>query len=425
MRAHHALRRRSLDLLAALLVCGWLLALAACAPPGNTPTSPSAPYFSAVDVSMDSPTDGWAVGKWITPPQSPPAFGEPYTPGPQYATSVRAMAHYHDGQWRLASQSVMYEIDPDQPLYHIRMLSPTDGWATARGAIYHYDGVRWSLALPATPSITIADLRMYSPDIGWAVGPEGILQYTQGVWHNVTAALPPPPADWESQWPYPGLRSVAIASPTDVWAMGDGGMIWHCDGAHWNIAASPYFPNRFYTSASVDGDTSAANLANFAAIGHNVEALYASQMLTPDEGWAVGGARSDSGLGNWGPAVVERYQEGAWQIAHIFPTHVSGQAGLVSFASIAMTSPHDGWIGGAWGREAPFTGDMPPPDWPRYAPLLLHYHSGQWTFVSAPTTGAIHRLVMVSPDEGWAASDGGLLHYTSGQWRLVSVQPAS
>lgn len=33
--------------------------------------------------------------------------------------------------------------------------------------------------------------------------------------------------------------------------------------------------------------------------------------------------------------------------------------------------------------------------------------------------------MLVSPVDGWAASNGGLLHDTSGQWRLVSVQPAS
>lgn len=418
MPVYDALRRWCNQLLASLLVCGWLLALVACTSPAATSTLPPAPYFSATDVSMDSPTDGWSVGTWVTPGRTSDA-----------TTATPAMAHFQDGQWRLAPISVAANLGPYESYHLVRMLSPTDGWATTQGAIYHYDGVHWRVAHPASDSIRIADLQMYSRAIGWAVGSDGVLQYTHGDWVNVTTSLPPPPSDWQANWAYPGLRSVAIASPTDVWAMGDGGVIWHYDGTAWRSIVSPYFPNRFYTSASVDGyPASGANLANFAAAGHNFEALYASQLLSSTLGWSVGGATLAPSSMDWGPAVVEEYQNGSWQIIHIMTRdHATGapykEPVLYTLAAI---SAQESWIGGAWARPTLVgSGDAPPVEGnPTYAPLLLHYHAGQWTFVSAPAVGAIHRLVMFGPNEGWAAADGGLLHYASGQWRLVKVSPA-
>ncbi len=434
MRHHHALRLCSIS----LLVCGWALALAACAPP----QPPQPPYFSATDVSLDSPTDGWAVGNWITR-HTPPAGVTPDASltSPQFSTIISAMAHLQHGQWRLAPMSVTGNLDPDQSYNLVRMHSPSDGWATTRGSvvhygddIYHYDGARWHLVYPpagtALRSITIADLEMFSPDIGWAVGEDGILQYTHGSWMNVTDALPPPPVDWLASWEYPGLRTVTIVSPTDVWAMGDGGMIWRYDGVRWRIVANPYFPNEYYTSVSVNGfAASDAELAHFALLGHSREALYATQMLSPTQGWSVGGANPLNALNSWGPAVVEQYQADTWQVIHIVNSSPNGQTMWPEFSTLAMTSAQDVWIGGAWGHAGPRgSGDANPgldTGRPLYAPLLLHYHARAWTFVQAPAVGAIHRLVMVSPDEGWAASDGGLLHYIGGQWRLASVTSSS
>jgi hypothetical protein len=209
--------------------------------------------------------------------------------------------------------------------------------------------------------------------------------------------------------------------------MGDSGAIWRYDGVHWRMVASPYFPNRYYSSPSVDGYTASdALLAHFSTDAHNLEALHASQMLSPAQGWSVGGSKPDSALHEWGPAVVEQYQNGAWQIIHLVPTSVPGQIGRPAFLTVALSAPQESWIGGAWGREGSgSTGDAPSSPSTLLTPLLLHYHAGLWTFVPAPTTGAIHRLVMLSADEGWAASDGGLLHYTGGEWRLAAVQPTS
>lgn len=419
MRTHHALRIWGSRPLVGLLICGWALALAACAPQAATSTPSPMPYFSAVDVSMDSPADGWAVGQWITPAS---------TPGHQ-PTFQFAMAHLQQGQWHLESASVT----GDHNYQLVRMLTPADGWAATLGDIEHYDGTRWDTVFPLAPaqggSVVIRDLAFPSPTDGWAVGDYGILQLAHGVWRDVTASLPPRPADWLTTWNYPGLRSVTAVSTTDAWAVGDGGAIWQYDGAHWRMATSPYFPNNIVPTGVAPTTPHNSNLLPVAALTtHTYGALFAAQMVTSVEGWSVGGPNVDNLHSDqyWGPSVVEHYQAGSWQITHIVSGAITRAPGAPTLTCLAMTSSREGWIGGAWAQfGAPIgTGDAAPITPNKiYHPLLLHYHAGQWTFVAVPAVGAIHRLVMLSPQEGWAAADGGLLHYIGGQWRLERVHP--
>jgi hypothetical protein len=63
---------------------------------------------------------------------------------------------------------------------------------------------------------------MASPTEGWAVGEGGtILQYSDGSWSRVSSAN-----KLLDSW----LDSVAMASPTAVWAVGGGGTIVHYSG---------------------------------------------------------------------------------------------------------------------------------------------------------------------------------------------------
>lgn len=404
-----------------LMASAWLVvALAGCAvqqPPLR------APYFSATSISLDSPTDGWAVGKWVIP-HSTPAGISPDTSlsSPEWATITPAMAHLQHGQWRLAPASVTGS-PRDAGYQVVRMLSPIDGWAASVTSIYHYDGVRWSKA--ANVTIWLTDLRLLSPTEGWAVGRYGILRFSHGVWQDVTATLPKPPADWRAGWDYPGLHSVAIVSSSDAWAAGDGGMIWQFDGAQWSIASSPYFPNRYYASLDVDGYAPAASvLAQDTLLAHPFGALFATQMLSATQGFSIGGANPAVSFQpiDWGPSVIEQYQSGVWQVTRIVPRDLNGTHRWPVFYCLAMASAQDGWIGGSWVLSMESSGEAGPSYGPPdYAPLILHDHAGHWTYAQAPAVGAIRGLAMVSADEGWAAADGGLLHYAGGQWRLAPV----
>jgi photosystem II stability/assembly factor-like uncharacterized protein len=71
---------------------------------------------------------------------------------------------------------------------------------------------------------------MVSPTDGWAVGMgnHGIILHWDGnSWVEV-----PSPADWS-------LQSVAIASTTDGWIVGDQGNILRWDGNTWKDVTSP------------------------------------------------------------------------------------------------------------------------------------------------------------------------------------------
>lgn len=378
--------------LASCVILLLVVALAACAIMPYGLSSGSAAGMVAKDISMLTPTEGWAVGN----------ASDGHNSG--------VMAHDHNGVWRPVGSHITG--NPFQPFRLIRMVSATDGWAAAGAQIYHYDGAVWRLtytpaSVAASNSAIISDMAMTSPDDGWAVGEYVVLHYSHGHWQDVTSSLSSQPSDFYSS--YPGMQALAVVSPNDIWAFGDNGVIWRYDGAQWRLQSAP--------SAFVHGG-----------------ALYAGRMLSPTEGWAVGGTNIPGyrlqGLGygdalGSASAVIERYHDGAWQVAQTFEGPFIPAPGAPVFAALAMTASGDaveGWIGGAWVRGHLIgSGDALPSSEFFTHTLLLRYHAGQWTFVSAPDIGLIRRIVMLSPSEGWAAGERGLLHYSSGKWQVVSL----
>ncbi|MGH7191953.1 MAG: hypothetical protein ACREJM_00285, partial [Candidatus Saccharimonadales bacterium] len=168
----------------------------------------------------------------------------------------------------------------------------------------------------------LQDLAMVSPTEGWAVGDGGILHYACGQWINVSETLPPRPATLPtSEAYYPGLRGVFMLSATNGWAVGDGGAIWHYDGTSWRPTASP-------------------NVTSYPFRGAGI-ALYSVWMVSPVEGWAVGGTMYSTGKN---PAIIERYVRGNWTVADILdPTTPS----LPALRSLIMVSPTEGWAADA------------------------------------------------------------------------------
>lgn len=82
-------------------------------------------------------------------------------------------------------------------------------------------------------------------------------------------------------------------------------------------------------------------------------------------------------------------------------------------AAISMVSRDEGWAIGT-------TSSVMQPG--AYSVQILHLQHGQWTVQEIQTDGLMTDIDMVSPDEGWIASDGPtMLHYVGGAWNPVPI----
>ncbi|MBK9232831.1 MAG: hypothetical protein IPO15_18825 [Anaerolineae bacterium] len=78
---------------------------------------------------------------------------------------------------------------------------------------------------PNPCQLSLSSAAMVSPTDGWAVGEGGIILHWNGsVWSQVTSPI--------TGW----LLSVAMVSTTDGWAVGEGGVILHWNGSTWSSA---------------------------------------------------------------------------------------------------------------------------------------------------------------------------------------------
>lgn len=134
-------------------------------------------------------------------------------------------------------------------------------------------------------------------------------------------------------------------------------------------------------------------------------ALNDLQMLSADEGWAVGYHVSS----NSSETVILHYAHGRWSASRdVFPN--------VSLQSISMLSSTDGWASG-WVAGGSVDESQPG--------ALLHYSGGHWISVQAPGHGPIGSLSMLTPRDGWAIqtdqfpSHSSLLHYDGTAWSIV------
>jgi hypothetical protein len=133
--------------------------------------------------------------------------------------------------------------------------------------------------------------------------------------------------------------------------------------------------------------------------------LLGLSMASPTDGWAVGMTADRQHV------LLLRYHDGQWAI---WPGTLPQLQLLLSADSLSMDSPTDGWMTGEGG--------------------MLHYTNGQWVAVAVPGVGAISKVHMVSPTDGWAKAfiqsadkqSGvfGMLRYTGGVWSIVPLPPA-
>ena len=184
--------------------------------------------LSAVDaVSTD---DVWAVGR-----------------------ATDALIEHWDGR----SWNVVRSPKRRVPLYGVSAISSSDVWAVGENLVEHWNGSTWQVATSAADSELFA-VGMASASNGWAVGRYDSVQPDRTVlpltriehWDGSAWSVVPSPNATIPGKPIANiLYGVAVASSTDVWAVGvdydeaSGSytrvLLEHWDGSAWSIVKSP------------------------------------------------------------------------------------------------------------------------------------------------------------------------------------------
>ncbi len=97
---------------------------------------------------------------------------------------------------------------------------------------------------------------------------------------------------------------------------------------------------------------------------------------------------------------------------------------IETLATVAMTSPADGWAFGMIGEAVygPYPRQGTPKVGCQICTLILHYDGHTWSRV--PTDPSLDipvvSVAMLSPSDGWAVGGNGILHYSGGAWTLAA-----
>jgi len=315
---------------------------------------PWANTMSLHSISMVSADDGWAVGV---------ISGSPTT----------LLMQYRHGQWTILPKPA--GLDDHSEIGNVAMVTASDGWALASmpipigdryhsyrpgGVFLHYDGVTWKLASPVLPVAVGWDgpsaLLMLSATDGWATAEDKTLHYDGTAWREVTALT-----DQHLGWG----PAISASGPNDVWIeSGIAETMLHFDGKTWT---SQHIVHAF--GEHLPGLIILSGIA----------------MVSPVEGWAVGG------LGNSSNGIIVHYVSDQWRVQSIVDQ---------SLYSVAMRSATEGWaVGGSGG--------------------IFRYANHQWTKLTSRANYALYDVTTLATGEAWAVGQlGALLHYRNGSWEV-------
>ncbi len=387
------------------------------------------------DVSLGSPTDGWAVG--ITGPSS---YG--------------VLMHYDGSTWsQTTAPTGTYGINA------IKMISSTDGWAVGGNAcayscgtlLLHYTNGTWQrVAVPPPGNSTgYSDIDI-NGNAGWAIGGWWALQFNGANWTPVYNS-------------FNFYKAVSVIDGHDAWAVGTSRQARHYSGSNWlpvslGLDSPPTLTVRMRSIHMLNASEGWAVGAGYASDGSlnqcllvhyigtwssvpcpfNNYQLHAVQMRTASDVWAVG---SDRSTGN---GVALHYNGASWTTAPL-------PAGTPALHSLQLLGANDGWVvgvkgtilrlvNGAWirvrGSGFPIGPINAPDEYTRPIDAtdantvwwiggsfgqLHQWSNGTVTNYTTPITSGLYALDMVNSTLGWAgtASPQGpnyLLRYSSGTW---------
>ncbi len=234
-------------------------------------------------------------------------------------------------------------------------------WATEflAGQLYTFDRTARRWQLERTAADGLSDVKVAgSPPTGWAVGRGGLLRIadgrsteSDGGWGTATGngldlLLRDPPA-----------ASKREARASDAIAVGSAGAISRFDGQRWRpLTGSPSGIDALgVDQVGVDEAWIVGSAQGAGAIRHlrgdvvstvpvaAAEALWSVDMLSPTEGWAVGGPQEGRS-----PGVILRFRDGAWEAQpppcdchlHAVQAMADGQAWAVGWRRDAEGRDH-------------------------------------------------------------------------------------
>jgi hypothetical protein len=276
--------------------------------------------------------------------------------------------------------------------YRLLGLSSSDVWATGYPPA-HWDGTQWNPVgqVPAGGVGSVTGI--------WPIGTLALwvtTQYDQvDLWDGQN--LTPIPRTAAVPLTDGSLRSVWAASTSDVWAVGDNGLIIHFDGGSWSVVASP-------TTAKLNGVFGSASNDVWAVGDEGV-------ILRWDGGtWSSEASPTDAGLSAvWAEAgLVVSVGERGSIVANSgsgFATQSSGvNATLSSVWGRSQTEVY------ATGSATEFYGTSSPPE--------VEFDGQAWRPLAEPSLACVSSV--------WGAEDGLFAngYYIDGGGAAVRVVPS-
>jgi hypothetical protein len=321
---------------------------------GASPTH--LPDGSLAAVTALSPDDVWAVGQ-----------------NDQRPDQQTFAMHWDGTDWSMVATPSF----ANDELLGVSFASPDDGWTVGdaddsqgveRPLVEHWDGSAWSVeTVPRLASAELRAVAAISADDVWAVGSVGArtlaLHWDGTAWSRVPTPRPAPISGFPE-----GFHSIAVASPSDIWAAGyryrgspSQPLVEHWDGQSWSNAKAPHheYDSLFGGVAAVDGgilavgtttDVSGDSSAFGARLdggrwrrstppGGSNSALLSVYADGTGGAFAVGGASS----GNDTVPLVDRWDGSIWTRQ----TPALPKSAAATLQSVSGTGPDDVWAVGA------------------------------------------------------------------------------
>lgn len=256
----------------------------------STISQPEQLYIT--NISMDSPTDGWAIGRHSS---VVPLGGIPH--------ETPALFHFTKNVWQpIATPNVGH----DYQLYSLLMTSATDGWASGNNVILHFDGTSWkSFGAASFADQKFIFANAFGPNDVWAYGPTSLWHFDGSTWTEQSVP------DFTGM----GIDSMNMISPQEGWLLAnpvssadDPSKIIHYRSGVWQ--SQPISPFLHYDSMAVGTDGT---------------------------GWAISLKGDNVTQGN---PVLIRLQSGAWKGVN----EPIGQKQHFAFASLYVADHMGTWL---------------------------------------------------------------------------------